>query len=204
MFMRLPITIMFLCTTIQILCAERYVLTGGPGVGKSTVIAELARRGYLVLPETYAALYDQAAAKNALEAFFSNPLALYAQLMSEQLRLEALLPDAASAFLDRSTIDVIAFGTYFNVPMNQEFRNQAQRTYDFIFFIEPLPEECYRNSLKRKESPDESAIIHSLVKETYRDYGYTDLQCIDVPYDSPSKRADFILDVVAHINSVVG
>ena len=194
---------MLLCAAIETACADRYVLTGGPGVGKSTIIGELAHRGYHTLPEVYAVLYDQAAKNNALDVFFANPLALYAQLMSEQLRLESLLPEGDIAFLDRSSVDVIAFGTYFHVPMSDEFCNQAQRSYNLIFFIEPLPEHCYRNTLKRKETPNESAAIHALIKSTYRQYGYTDLHFIDVPYGTPNERVDFILAVVARTNSFV-
>lgn len=176
---------------------QRYVLTGGPGVGKSTLIVELQKHGYQTIPETYALLFEQAVKSNSLEAFFADPVKLYDNLLAEQLKWELALDPKVPAFLDRSAIDIIAFGDYFKVPLSQEFRAQAAREYDLIFFLEPLPCNLYEQCAQRKETREEAKKMHELIWATYIQAGYQPHQLIDVPYGTVQERVEFILAAIS-------
>lgn len=185
------------CITGTTQAHRRFVLTGGPGVGKSTIIAELSKRGYQTTPETFTLLHEQAEKKNTLDTFFDDPAQLRSDLMSEQRRLESSVTATKPAFFDRSTIDIVAFGDYFKVPMSQDLRNQASKNYDLIFFLDPLPEHFYENTAIRRETYKESAEIHNFLKDAYKQLGYKKYQLIDVPYGTPAERTQFILDTIA-------
>ncbi len=176
----------------------RCVLTGGPGVGKSTTLAELSKRGYHTIQEVFTSLFKQAEKNNALDAFFEDMTQLQTNLLLEQLRLESLLPATHTAFLDRSAEDIMAYNRYHNVPVEESLSKQV-RQYDIIFFLEPLPARFYQTSTVRKETPEEAMELHNLVKEAYRQRGYKNYQLIDVPFGTPSERAQFILDALAHV-----
>jgi predicted ATPase len=176
----------------------RCVLTGGPCVGKSTTLAELAKRGYHTIPEVFTTLFKQAEKNNALDAFFEDMTQLQTNLLIEQLRLESLLPATHTAFLDRSAEDIMAYNRYHNVPVLESLANQV-RQYDIIFFLEPLPAHLFQNSDVRRETPEEALVLHNLVKDAYRQRGYKSYQLVDVPFGTPSERAQFILDTVSHV-----
>jgi hypothetical protein len=66
-----------------------------------------------------------------------------------------------------------------------------------VFFLEPLPAYLYENTDVRKESRDEALIIHELLKTAYLQMGYMPHQLIEVPFGTPSERAQYILDEIA-------
>lgn len=175
---------------------RRYVLSGGPGIGKTTVIKELSKRGYQTIPEIYTALFEQAAQNNAVDDFYANLDYLPYIQIKEQIRMESLLSPVLPAFLDRSAVDIIAYGDYFNAPISRELRTQADRNYDLIFLLEPLPDYLYEKTAVRKEDPQEALELHEIIRCAYIQRGYKDYQIIDVPFDTPERRAQFILDSI--------
>lgn len=178
------------CTSLT--AGKRFVLTGGPGVGKTSLIEELKARGYQTIPETYAVLYSQAIAQNTLVTFFADSVALYENILNEQLRWEQHLDGQAIVFLDRSTVDILAFAKHFNVPLSDEFIERAKRSYDLIFFLEPLPKDLYKRCNERKESYEEAEGLHHLIKKTYREMGFAEKQLIEVPFGTIQERIDFM------------
>jgi len=101
---------------LDALASEKYVLTETPGSGKTTILQVLKRKGFQVRPEAYATLFHEAKQQNLLDRFFGNPLEFRQNLMDQQLEFEADLDPSKPAFMDRGTIDIIAFGEYYNLP----------------------------------------------------------------------------------------
>lgn len=178
----------------------RFVLTGGPGVGKTTVIQELARCGYQVVPEAFHRLHTEAEKRGTLSTFFHDQLQLRRDLIYLQRKMELGLDVKSPAFLDRSLVDIIAFGDYFNIEMPEELRAYAHQKYDLIFFLEPLPCDYYKNTSARRESYEESKVIHCFLKKAYQDQRYDQAQLINVPFGSLAMRAECILDCVASLS----
>jgi len=178
----------------QVHATRLYVLTGGPGTGKSSTIEELANRGQQTIKEAYTTLYEKAAKENKIDAFFEDPLQLHYNLMREQLKAEEALDKEKSAFLDRSVIDIVTFGDYLKVNIPDDLKAQADREYELVFLLEPLPSSCYKKTEIRKETEEESHVIHNILKEAYKRRGYI---LVDVPFGTPASRAQFILNCVA-------
>jgi len=176
--------------TINLNCSRKFVLTGAPGCGKSSIIEELNRRGFQTCPEVYTTLYNESKDYTV----FSQPINLRYKLLDKQLFLESLLKKETPVFLDRSTIDIILFAKYFNIEMPLDFIDKAKnKSYDLVFLMEPLPKQYYKVTNIRKETQEESLKIHQFFKEEYKKFGY---KVIEVPFDTIENRTQFILDFI--------
>lgn len=183
------------CSMGMLTASQRFVLTGAPCIGKSTVIKELEKRGYQTIPEVYTTLFEQACAQNRQESFLQHPNQRQL-VLDEQIRMESLLVPELPAFLDRSAVDIIVFGDYYHMLVPDELRMKANRNYDLIFFLDPLPERFYENSAVRHESRSEALKIHEMLRVAYHALGYKPSQIIDVPFLTPEERAEFILESI--------
>ncbi|MBA3954910.1 ATP-binding protein [Candidatus Dependentiae bacterium] len=117
--------------------------------GKTTVINLLKKQGYQTIPEVLTLLFDEAKQNNCLEEFWfaSNSLAFRMKLMEKQLALENSLDKNKFAFLDRSTIDVVAFGNYYNIKMPHYITDVAKKDmYAIIFFLDHCQFICITNT----------------------------------------------------------
>ncbi len=189
MDMILRMLLFFLCYA-SLDASERYVLTGGPGVGKSSVIDLLQKMGYQTVPEAFTLLLNS----GRIDVSTLGTLAFRRELMDLHLSLEQNIDDSRDAFLDRCTIDVLAFGLFRNLAMPQELLDVPnQQKYDLVFILDPLPEEQYQRS--DAFSYEESNRIHQCIITLYEERGY---RLIQIPYSTPEERANLILH---HISS---
>jgi hypothetical protein len=86
------------------------VITGAPCSGKTSVIADLARRGWGVVPEAARAHIDAELRKGRpLLAIKSDPRRFESLIFKAKLRIEARLPADEPLFLDRALPDSIAY-----------------------------------------------------------------------------------------------
>ena len=174
---------------------RRIILTGGPGVGKSTVISMLNNQGYQVSPEAYETLYN----KLGDETIAAMDASLFRNMLMEgQLKIEKNLIPAQPAFLDRSTLDVIFYGQYFGIPVSPKLAQDAQNNrYDAVLFLEELPKEHYQKSKFRTESSEESHTIHEFLKQKYQQKAKElNIPFIAIPYAAPEQRVQRILDAL--------
>lgn len=187
----------------QINASPKFVLTGGPGVGKSTIIEELNKLGYKVLPEAFTEVCREAQQAKTFDSIlvdgvFVDPAGFQKKLMLKQRQLEE--SPTGPAFLDRSKVDLVIFGDYYPPKVPQEFYDEAMESkYDLVFLINPLPEQFYQQTELRRESYLESQNLHKFLKEGYENFGY---KVIEVPFDTAEKRVQFIIDRVNQIEKL--
>ena len=168
--------------------------TGGPGVGKSSVIQELQKRGFQVIPETFTTLYHKAKQEGVLQELFSDPSRLRLALMNAQIIAEDSRDKSKFTFLDETALGVLFFGQWFKVQMLENLYEIAQnRRYDLIFIFEPLPKKLYEQTNVRQESYKESEEIHNFLKKKYTETG---LITINVPFAPVQQRTDFIIETL--------
>lgn len=170
----------------------RLVISGGPGVGKSTVLNLLNQQGFAVIPETMGVCFYEAKQAGRLNEFFADTVRLQTLLMERQLQQEAQHDNEEIVFLDRSAYDITFYAEWFNVQMPDAFMAIAPtRPYHIVFFLEPLPEEFYQNSDLRTEPRKLSLGKHEFLRKKYEG---TSLPVLSVPFDTPENRVRFILD----------
>jgi predicted ATPase len=94
-------------------------------------------------------------------------------------------------FFDRGIPDSITYAKIIGFEKTEAMENAARhhRYNQNVFYLSPW-RDIYKTDDERKQSWEEAVVSSELNAEMYRRLNYT---LIDVPYDSPEKRADFIL-----------
>lgn len=169
------------------------IVTGGPGAGKSTLIAELARRGYATSGESGRAILQ-------LQQMIDGPAqhhrdaALYAELMlSWDMRAyEAMRATPSFVFFDRGIPDLLGYHAMMGLPQPPHFRAAGARfRYNPTAFIAPPWPEIYTTDAERKQDMAEAVRSCEALRACYAANGY---RLIELPRTSVAARADFLLD----------
>lgn len=171
-----------------------YILTGGPGSGKSSVIDELSRQGYTCAEEVgRAVIQDQVAIDG--EALPWKDAARFRDLMFEaQLELYDSFKSKKIVFFDRGLIDCIGYSRLVDIEVPATMKQLAmEHPFNPTVFTFPPWEEIYANDEERKQDFDEAVATYEAMVEVYREYGYTTL---DVPKLPVKDRVAFILDSI--------
>ena len=172
----------------------KFIFTGGPCCGKTTVLKKLQEMGHQVCPEAYSALHKEARANGTLNKFSTDMIYQRYLIMQRHLEQESRLDPARPAFLDRSIPDVIFYGNYFNVAMPADLIQIFEHhkiDYRYVFIFEPVPKILYQQTESRQETCAEAAQMHQAVLKWYAE---RDFRIIHVPFDTVEKRIKFILD----------
>jgi len=170
-----------------------YIITGGPGVGKTTLLNELENTGYRTVEEDARQIIKEQI-KNKGNGLPWGNRELYTDLMiSASLQSYEAVSDVRDeiVFFDRGIIDAFCYARMIQLPVTSEMKNiTTNYLYNPQVFILPPWPEIYRIDGERKQTWEEAAETYNVMRSTYIDYGYTP---IVVPPDTPQARANFIL-----------
>ncbi len=201
---------------------EKYVLTGGPGTGKSTVLAELEKIGYHTCPEAARLIIQEEQEKENGILPWSNLYEFEKKNMQRQCKLEWDLErqirkevlrrqqmenipwteqtKERMIFLDRGIHDALAYCLEGCIPAPPGYPYLSEVTslrYDKIFLLEPLPD--YLLDTVRREDSQKAQRLHQHIQIVYAAYEYT---LIPVPVLPPAERAQFILKQIEQIKQL--
>lgn len=96
---------------------KRYVITGAPGTGKTSIVRALARMGYAVVAEAATDVIADAQARGEAEPWLG-PKFVDAVVARQRRRLAAPAPAGATAQVyDRSPICTLALAWYLDRPV---------------------------------------------------------------------------------------
>ncbi len=170
--------------------SERYVLTGGFGSGKTTILEILAAEGITVVPEFARAILAEQRAINGDGAPERNPQKFLALMVERALDDHA---GNASALFDRGLPDLIAYAQIFELDETHiRALADTHRYAPRVFFL-PSWEEIYTTDDERHATFEESHAFGELVRDIYSQLGY---EVVDVPKDTPSARARFVSEML--------
>jgi predicted ATPase len=156
----------------------KIVLTGGPCCGKSTLLAELKKRGYTVVEETAREVLSERKNFSLKE--------IQEEIMRRQIEKEEKISEGI-VFLDRGVVDVMAYMKYYSIEMPVEMLSLCVKRYNKIFFLGRLPFQ--HDGLRVEKTDEEAEKQHQLIQGVYLKLGY---DLIFVPDWGVLKRADFI------------
>jgi predicted ATPase len=171
---------------------RRVMISGCSSGGKSSLLAELARRGYAVFDEPGRQVVKAELANGGdglpwmdVGRFIDLCVALAVRQWEEAARAGSL------AFFDRGIVDALANRAHRNLPMPEEFAGlpMSHRYHPRMFMAPPWP-EIYVNDTERRHSFAQAAAEHDMLVEAYGRFGY---EVVTLPKISVEARADFVL-----------
>jgi len=182
---------------------QLYVITGGPGVGKTSLIHQLHESGFAIVPEDARRIIQEQMQQNGDGLLWKNK-ALYAQLMLEAAikAYQTIYANPASdiVFFDRGIVDTICYMRMENLPISAELEQQiATHPYAKEAFILPPWEEIYTTDTERKQNWQEAQQTFVAMKETYQKYGY---QVIEIPKASVAERVRFVEHLLKQVKQL--
>lgn len=177
----------------DVLTDRLHVLTGGPGSGKTTLIAALAAAGIRTSREVGRQVIREQVAAGGTALPWADEMA-FAEAMwpREVAAQQQALATGGTVVLDRGAPDVVGFLRLSGLPVPTHI-DAAARTirYNPRVFLAPFWAEIYAHDAERKQPPEIAAATEALMRSTYADYGYT---LVELPRASVAERVRFVLD----------
>lgn len=172
-----------------------FVLSGGPGAGKTTLIEALGRQGFATTVEAGRAIIrDQTEVGGP--ATHQNDPALFAEIMLafDMQSYRQALGKEGLVFFDRGITELAGYHRMMGMPAPAHFRTAAERfRYNPKVFIAPPWPEIFANDGERKQSFAEAVTTHDASVRIYAEFGY---EIVPLPKASVGDRLRFVLTEV--------
>jgi len=185
--------------------AKKIVITGGPSVGKTSLIKSLEALDYLCFPEVIREFTSEESKNKNSESLTSNPIVFaddsmaFNKLLIEgrsQQYLTAEKMVGKLAFFDRGLPDVLAYMDLFEQTYGDDFIQAcASKPYDKVFILPPW-KEIYSNDEGRFETYEEGEHLYQHLTNRYLAFGYDP---VVVPTGSITERLDFIFNCLSEL-----
>ncbi|MEL6810364.1 MAG: ATP-binding protein [Bacteroidota bacterium] len=182
---------------------KKIVITGGPAVGKTSLIQALEAKDYFCFPEVIREFTLEETENKQPEALKSNPIVfaddslLFNQRLIQgrsQQFLEAEKLEQDYVFFDRGLPDVLAYMDLFDQTYGEDFIHVCKElVYDKIFILPPW-KEIFSTDEGRFETYEEGIDLYKHLTHRYSALGY---QPIVVPIGTISERLDFIFNCLS-------
>lgn len=176
------------------LATERFfVITGGPGAGKTTLVSALAAAGYATSPEAgRAIILDQVAIGGRALPWADRRL--YAELMLAREMESYRHASSASGpvIFDRGVPDSLGYLRLIGGEAEAHFRKAAATfRYNLRIFIAPPWEEIFAQDSERKQDFNEAVRTYEALSAVYLDCGY---ELVELPRCSVQGRVEFVTE----------
>jgi predicted ATPase len=174
----------------------RYVLTGAPGAGKTTILEHLRGRGFPVVEEAATDVIARWQAAGIAEAWRRHDFcdAIVALQRERQVQLE---PGGVQLF-DRSPLCTLALARWLGHPVLPGLEAEVARVLSeqiyqpTVFFVRPLG-FITATEARRISYPDALA-FEAVHEQVYREHGF---DLVDVAPGTVAVRAAFVESTIA-------
>lgn len=179
----------------------RYILTGGPGAGKTSIINFLAKCGYLVAREAATEIIEDGLKKNIEKPWKSDDYHIRMYELISKKQMEVQNSSALIAFFDRGHLDGISYILLQKRTLYQCVVDSVQSSIDIqyfnnkVFFIDSLG--FVVPGPARDEDLQESLQKAHCLEQNYRMLGY---EIVHIPPGAIEERAQLIIDYVKKWN----
>ncbi|HSJ71178.1 MAG TPA: AAA family ATPase [Acidimicrobiia bacterium] len=168
----------------------RYVITGGLGVGKTSVLSLLEPR-YTTVAEparNLIAEHRQATGEASLD---HRPELFVDLLIARSIEHYGAASPTAVTVFDRGVPDCIAYAMAYEVAIGPALHAASRYRYESPVFVASPWEEIYSTDEVRRATFAQAEAFHTYAVEAYGSLGY---HMIELPRTSVEARAAFIID----------
>jgi len=169
-----------------------YILSGGPGAGKTTTLEALKARGFRGVDEAARQILKEQKAIGG-DATHDGDQVKYRDLMLERsiAAFNAVEERDAPVFFDRGVPELLGYAVPSGAATPAHVAEAIARyRYSRTVFLFPAWEAIYRHDEERKHTFQHAVEVSELTVTVYRRCGY---EVTEVPRLSVAERVDFIL-----------
>ena len=176
-----------------------FVLTGGPGSGKTALVEALRARGYACYVEDGRGVIRHHVAIQGPALPWLDPMLFAEMMLSWEMRSYDLAQQTPGpVFFDRGVPDVQGFLQLLNFPVASHMRKASQIfRYNPTVFIAPPWKEIFRQDRERKQDFEEAVRTCETMREIYTELNY---HLIEIPRTSVEERLGFLLNHVLQLD----
>ncbi|MBA3858604.1 MAG: hypothetical protein C0507_16985, partial [Cyanobacteria bacterium PR.3.49] len=162
----------------------RIVITGGPSVGKTTIVSGVAERGFPIVHE-----FATEIIKEGVFLPWIDRCSFQDEVLRRQCAAEKELDDVEGpVFLDRGLFDGEAYYIYDKLEIPQRFSQLDASKYSLAFLVELLP--FFDKNDVRRENLEFTKEISVILENCYTSRG---VEVVRVPAMPPTERVDFVI-----------
>ncbi len=173
-----------------------HVITGAPCSGKSTLIEQLADRGYRTAPEAARMYFEQELTTGrAIEEIRTDVVPLVYGILNMMLEIERRLDPNEDVFLDRGYPDCLGFLRQLRLDPNKYLPDCFHHRYASVFILDRFPVQMDGVRIEDESDADYIDVWHN---HDYTSLGY---HVVRVPVMSPQKQPAFVLEQLSKLNS---
>jgi len=172
---------------------HRYIVTGGPGGGKTTILSALAERGYSFAPESARRII-----KERLAAGLSprpDPVSFAQEILSADIeKYQTASSCDCAMFFDRGVLDALYMLDAESALTRERIAKYVQEfPYNNVVLLLPPWKEIYGTDSERDQTFEESVEVFEGMKRWYLQWRY---KTLEVPRGNINERVSFILETV--------
>ena len=170
------------------------IVTGGPGTGKTTLLAELAAMGYATVDESARDIIAERLARGVSPRPDAGSFAR--EILRRDIAKYLNQPHTSEwVFFDRGLVEAIGM-LHEASPLSTSELASMLATYPFhaTVFVLPPWEAIYATDAERDQSFADAVDVHARVVHWYRSCGYI---LNEVPRLSVAERAEHVLQTLA-------
>ena len=172
---------------------QRYIITGAPGAGKTTILAALRDRGYAVVGEAATDLIAHRLAEGRGDELGDPGFLDAITLLQRERQEQPASPANPVQVFDRSPICTLALARYAGLPVTPLLAREVERVVEDgifqrrVFFVHLLG--FITPTAVRRISFAQSVTFERLHEEAYREHGF---DLVDVPAGAVDERAELV------------
>lgn len=173
---------------------QRFILTGAPGSGKTSILEELENHGMVVVEEPARQILEEQRQINGRGVYDLDPYLFKELILSRALNTYKQFQEGNDAVIyDRGIPDVIAYSDCFGLNRGAEVRASKLFRYEPTVFYAPPWKEIYKQDEERRIDFNEAKDFGKNLFQVYKALGY---QLEYIPFDAIDKRVTYIMNKI--------
>lgn len=175
-----------------------FIITGGPGSGKTTVLEELKERGFLTVDEVARQIIKEQLSIGGDAIHGKNQLKFLELMLTRSIDTFMQVTEKEKpVFFDRGIPELLGY-CHLIKHEAPKYLYKAVKLYHYNnnVFLAPPWQEIYQHDMERKQTWEEAIETYNRVRNAYDELGYN---LIEIPKGTVAERVSFILDQLDNV-----